>query len=177
MLCILLYIGPPVINFISNSKITFEGRKVNLMCKATNDVDAINQLSIDWYSPDGIRVQSEDKHILVNSTTDPVTGQMQSVLLFDPVDRTNSGEYTCHAFNDIDCYTNDTTNLITECELLKTQYHNCVLSIYIILQFYQVVLSLHHHPTKSVLVMLCSSYVQQMDYLLLQSSGTSITEL
>ena len=113
----LFYIGPPVIHFISDETITFEGRKVNLMCNATNDVDAINSLSVDWYSSEGVRVESDDKHILVYNTTDPVTGQVQSVILFDPVNRTDSGEYTCHAFNDVDCYTENKTNLTVECKI------------------------------------------------------------
>jgi len=114
----LVYIGPPVINFISNGTITFEGRKVNLICKATNDVDAINSLSIDWYSSEGIKFKSNGSHLIVHTTTDPVTGQVQSVLLFDPVNHTDSGEYTCHAFNDVDCYTEDKTNLTVECKVI-----------------------------------------------------------
>ena len=113
----IIIIGPPVINFIINNTITFEGNKVNLICNATNDVDAINPLSIDWYNSEGVKLQADNMRILVYNTTDPVTGQVQSVLLFDRVNHTDSGEYTCHAFNDNDCYTESKTNLTVECEL------------------------------------------------------------
>ena len=73
-------------------------------------------MRIDWYNSEGAKVESEDKHILVYNVTDPATGQAQSVLLFDPINHTDSGEYTCHAFNDNDCYTEDKTNLTVECE-------------------------------------------------------------
>jgi len=85
------------------------------MCNATNDKDAITSLTIVWYSPKGIKLPLNHKNILVLSTTDPVTGQVQSVLLFDPVNHTDSGEYTCRAFNDDDCYTEDKTDLTVKC--------------------------------------------------------------
>ena len=91
------------------------------MCKATNDVDAIHPLSIDWYSPEGIKFKTNGSYVIVHTTTNPATGQVQSVLLFDPVNHTDSGEYTCHAFNDIDCYTEDKTNLTVECKVIVDQ--------------------------------------------------------
>jgi len=87
-----------------------------LICNATNDVDAINPLSIDWYNFKRIKLEADDRHVLVYNTTDTVTGQVQSMLLFDPVNHTDSGEYTCRALNDDDCYTEDKTNLTVECE-------------------------------------------------------------
>ena len=88
------------------------------MCNTTNDKDVVNPLTIVWYTSKGVKLESNDEHILALSTTDPVTGQVQSVLLFDPVNHTDSGEYTCHAFNDNDCYTEDKTNLAVECEII-----------------------------------------------------------
>jgi len=116
--CFLFYLmkGPPTINFISNSTISFEGIKVYLICDATNDFDAVSPLKINWYNSEGVILESDDRHILVRNTTDQVTGQVQSVLLFDPVTHTDSGEYTCHAFNDDDCYTEDKIDLTVECE-------------------------------------------------------------
>ena len=87
------------------------------MCNATNDEDAVNPVTIVWYNSKGEKLESNNKHILVYNTADPVTGQVQSMLLFDPVNHTDSGEYTCHAFNDIDCYTEDRTNLTVECKI------------------------------------------------------------
>ena len=85
------------------------------MCNATNDEDAVNPVTIVWYNSKGEKLESKDGHILIYNTTDPVTGQVQSVLLFDPVNHTDSGEYTCHAFNDVDCYTDKKINLTVKC--------------------------------------------------------------
>ena len=115
---VIAIIGPPVINFITSKSVAFEGNKATLICNATNDVDATTSVSIDWYNSEGAKVESESKHRLVYNVTNPVSGQVQSVLLFDPVNHTDSGEYTCHAFNDNDCYTEDKTNLTVECEKL-----------------------------------------------------------
>ena len=119
-----MYIGPPAITFIVNSTITFKGNKVNLTCSATNDVDAINPLSIDWHNPEGVKLKGDGRHVLVYNTTDPVTREVQSVLLFNRVNHNDSGEYTCHAFNDKDCFTEDKTNLTVECEC-SVDYNYC----------------------------------------------------
>ena len=112
-----IIIGPPTINYITSSIVTFKGNQVSIICNATNDVNAINPLRMEWYNFEDVRVELESKHSLVYNTTDPVTGQVQSVLLFDPVNHTDSGEYTCHTFNDNDCYTEAKTNLTVECTL------------------------------------------------------------
>jgi len=112
------FTGPPTIVHITNDTVVFEGNKTTLMCNATNDGDAVNPLTIVWYNLKGEKVKSNDKHTLVYNTTDQVTGQVQSVLLFDPVNHTDSGEYTCHAFNDDDCYTEDKIILTVKCKTL-----------------------------------------------------------
>jgi len=112
-------IGPPAIDFITSNIVTFNGSKINLICNATNDDDAVSPLIIEWFNSEGVRLESEGKHKLVYNTTDPVTGQVQSVLLFDPVNYTDTGEYTCRAFNDDDCYTVNKTNLTVECEVIN----------------------------------------------------------
>ena len=85
------------------------------MCNATNDEDAVNPVTIVWYNSKGEKLESKDGHILIYNTTNPVTGQVQSVLLFDPVNHTDSGEYTCHAFNAKDCYAEDKIELTVKC--------------------------------------------------------------
>jgi len=103
-----MYIGPPVIDFLTNNTVTLEGRNIILICNATNDVDAILPLNVVWYNSEHVKLQSD-------SIIDPVTGQIQSVLSFDPVTHTDNGVYTCHAFNDDDQYTQARTNLTVEC--------------------------------------------------------------
>ena len=111
------YIEPPIINFITSNSVVFEGSKVILSCNVTNEADVTTLLKIDWYNSEGVRVESDDKHILVYNTTDPVTVQ-------DPVNHTDSGEYTCHAFNDVDCHTEDKTNLTVECKIIIKNVKN-----------------------------------------------------
>ena len=59
-----LYVGPPVIDFITNNTVAFEGSKVNLNCIATNDVDAVTPLTIEWYNSEGLKLKTEGKHKL-----------------------------------------------------------------------------------------------------------------
>jgi len=108
--------GPPNIVHITNDTVVFEGNKTKLMCNAFNDEDAVNPLTIIWYNSKGIRLESDDEHIIILNTTDPITGQVLSALLFDPVNHTDSGEYICRAFNDNDCYTENKTTLTVKCK-------------------------------------------------------------
>lgn len=87
---------------------------MSLLCNASNDADAIERLQIVWYNSEGIIVKPSGRHLLYN-TTDRVTGQVQSVLLFDPVNYTDSGEYTCRASNHNNSYSETKTNLTIEC--------------------------------------------------------------
>jgi len=87
-----------------------------LKCNATNDEDAVNPLSVVWHNSKGIILETTHKHILIYNTTDSVSRQAQSVLLFDHVNNTDSGEYTCRAFNDRNCSAENKTNLTVECK-------------------------------------------------------------
>ncbi|XP_065904619.1 basement membrane-specific heparan sulfate proteoglycan core protein-like isoform X2 [Dysidea avara] len=106
--------GPPKITYTSSATVSFEGRKVKLTCNATNDVDAVHPVQIKWYNSKGKQVQTVNKHILIYSNTNSITGEIQSVLLFDPVNRTDTGMYTCRAYNHPQCYNEDKVNLIIE---------------------------------------------------------------
>ena len=93
----------------------FEGNKVNLICNATNDVDATDPVQISWYygtliiTPDG-------EYVMVNNIRDNATGQMNSVLSFDSVNYTNDGVYICRAFNHPLSFTENRIQLTVECE-------------------------------------------------------------
>ena len=119
--------GPPNIVNITSDTIVFEGNRTTLMCTAFNDEDAVSPLTIVWYNSKGIRLKSDDEHIVIYNTTDPVTGQVLSTLLFDPVNHTDSGEYICRAFNDKDCYTEDKTVLTVKCKYIRSFYRHKIL--------------------------------------------------
>ena len=108
-------IGPPIINYISDEIVSYEGRKVVLTCVVTNDVDAVGQLRIVWYNFVGNQVKPENGHILVYNRSLSDTGQVESVLSFDPVNHTDHGEYTCRAFNHPHTFVESKTSLNVEC--------------------------------------------------------------
>ena len=77
------------------------GDKVNLVCTAINDVDAIHSLQINWYKGDKKQNGSQQ-----NNT---------SILFFDSVNRTDDGIYTCRASNRNDSFSEAKTNLTVQC--------------------------------------------------------------
>ena len=111
--------GPPVIIFISNSTVSMEGDKVNLLCTAINDVHTNHSLQINWYKGNDLIIP-DSKHISLYNETVKNSRQLKSILTLDPVNPTDDGVYTCRAFNHPDLYSESKTNLSIECELTIT---------------------------------------------------------
>ena len=111
------FIGPPIINFISDYTVSLERDKVNLLCTAINDVHANYSLQINWYK--GNKLISNGKHIQIYNEVVKASKQLRSTLIFDPVSHTDDGEYTCQASNHPDSYSKSTTNLTVECEIIN----------------------------------------------------------
>ena len=111
-------IGPPIIVSISNYTVSLEGDKVNLICVAISDVHANYSLQINWYKGNEL-ISNGSKHILNNNGADKTSRQLHSTLLFDPINHTDNGEYTCRASNHPDTYSELKTNLDVECERTK----------------------------------------------------------
>ena len=114
----IMYIGPPNIAHIDHNKSPQEGNKINLSCIATNDNESDQALKIQWYNSGGVQVVSKESRISIYNTTNKETGQVKSVLLFDPVNRTDSGVYMCKAFNHPKSYIKANANLTVKCKLL-----------------------------------------------------------
>ena len=93
-----------------------EGDKVNLICSAVNDVDAIHPLHIYWYKGNELMTPN-GRHILLYNEMGNATGQLKSMLLLDPVNRTDDGVYTCQAFNRNDSFSESKTTLTVQCML------------------------------------------------------------
>ena len=91
-----------------------EGDKVNLICSAVNDVDAIHPLQIYWYKGSKL-VMPNGRRILLYNETHNATRQLNSTLLLDPVNRTDDGMYTCRAFNRNDSFSELKTTLTVLC--------------------------------------------------------------
>ena len=110
-----------VISHITGNTVTFEGGSIVLICNVTNDVDS--SLEITWQHNN--KSIADHDHMMISNTTDGATGQVQSMLYIDPVNRTDKGEYKCSALNHLKCVAEATTNLTVECKL-STQYLNHV---------------------------------------------------
>ena len=110
-------VGPPIIIAISNTTVSLEGKKVRLTCVAINDVDATHSLQINWYKRNKL-VMSDGKRVILYNKTDKPSRQLTSMLLLDPVNRTDDGEYTCRAFNHPDSFSESRTNLTVYCEVV-----------------------------------------------------------
>ena len=93
-----------------------EGDKVNLLCTAINDLNANYSLQINWHKGNE-RIIPDGKRILVYNKTDKAPGQLSLTLFFDPINRTDDGEYTRRALNHPDSYSEAKTTLCVECEI------------------------------------------------------------
>ena len=59
---------------------------------------------------------SNGNRVIVHNKTDKTSRQLNSTLLFDPVNRIDHGIYTCRAFNHPDCcYSESKMELIVQC--------------------------------------------------------------
>ena len=116
-------LGPPIINFISSHMVVSEGKEVNLSCIATNDDDARIPLHIRWLNPDCMKIESNTAHLSIHYVNHTVSGQLESILSFYSVNRSDDGEYTCRALNRKRFYTEMKINLTVECKLFITMIH------------------------------------------------------
>jgi len=107
-----LFAGPPT-SVVSKSTTSFEGEKVNLMCQATNDIDAPHPVQVIWYK-DNQPLRPDGRRVLVYSKLN-TTNEIESVLQFDSVNHTDDGDYTCRSFNDLLSFTEVKTTLTVEC--------------------------------------------------------------
>ena len=112
----ILYLAAPTITYYSPAIVAFEGNKVALICNATNDVDAVNPVQVSWYYR-GMLVKPAGKYVAISDIRNNATGQIHSVLSFNPVNYTNDGEYTCRASNYPLSFTENNIKLTVECEL------------------------------------------------------------
>ena len=88
-----------------------EGTKASLICNATNDADAVNELKITWFYKNATslyQITSNNNRRIHNVTS----GQSYSILLFEPVNRTDEGVYICRASNHPQSITELTTKVM-----------------------------------------------------------------
>ena len=111
-----LYLGPPAITYISPDMTYLEGTKASLVCNATNDVDAVNEVQIAWFyksSTSLYQIVSNNNRVIHN-VENSTSGQVYSILLFDPINRTDEGVYICRASNHPQSSTESSTEVKIE---------------------------------------------------------------
>ena len=86
-----------------------------MTCNATNDEDATDPVQISWYNGTQ-RLKSTENLVTIYNKFDKSTDQICSILVIDSVTHYDDGEYTCQAFNNPLCYTEDKIILTVECE-------------------------------------------------------------
>lgn len=128
---LILYLrtGVPAITYVSKSTTSFESEEVKLVCKATNYFDTdILQIKFIWYDPNGMQMINQNGSTTYNgsgvkqyeiTTVNAVDGQVESMLQFNMVNHTDSGEYICRAFNDHQFYVEAKIKLIVECRTIQ----------------------------------------------------------
>ena len=111
-----VYLGPPEITYISPDITYLEGTKATLVCNGTNDADAVNKVQIAWFYKNSTSlyqiVSNNNNHIVHNVvTSNSSSGNFYSILLFDPVHRTDEGVYICKANNHPQSSTESSTEI------------------------------------------------------------------
>ena len=96
-----MYIGPPEITGISPNMSYLEGTKSSLVCNATNNADATNEVQVAWFYKNLTSLYPivQDSHVIIHNVKNLISRQIHSILLFDPVSRIDEGVYICKASN------------------------------------------------------------------------------
>ena len=74
-------------------------------------------MQISWYNRTRL-LKSDGKYVTIDSKRSSDSDDMQSVLILDSVNNTDSGEYTCRAFNNPLCYIEEKIKLTVECKFI-----------------------------------------------------------
>ena len=96
-----LYLGPPGITYISPDMTYLEGTKASMVCNATNDADAVNEVQIAWFYKNSTSLYQvvPNNNRVIHNVENSTSGQVYSILLFNPINRTDEGVYICRASN------------------------------------------------------------------------------
>lgn len=137
-----MYVGPPNITFINDSVTVLEGVKVNLSCIVNTGTGCKHPLDIQWYKSGSIL--RANQRVDIYNITHEVTGYVQSVLSFDPVNHTDNGVYTCRALSKPESYTEANVSLTVECELHIYSIHNMYVTVYSIMVLWTYVHNVHY---------------------------------
>ena len=121
-LIVLLHLGPPdFLSLLLNNATVVEGESVSFVCEVTNDPDAIEDVTIRWFSDiDLILIDDDDRITISNTTETHPSRTVMSTLTIDPVIHQDAGQYRCVALNHPELMVSDTTQLTVECKLTSS---------------------------------------------------------
>ena len=92
-----------------------EGNKTRLICNATNDVDAVNQVQITWFYKNVTsmhQVLPDNRRMIIHNVKYSSGRQLYSTLFLDPINRTDEGVYICKASNHPQSNTESSTKVM-----------------------------------------------------------------
>ena len=78
-----------------------EGTKVRLICNATNDADAVEEVQITWFYKISTSLYqiTQNNNRRIHDVGNSSIGQLHSLLHFESINRTDEGVYICRASN------------------------------------------------------------------------------
>ena len=98
-----------------------EGNKARLVCNATNDAGAVNQVQITWFYKNNSAsihpVVPDNTRVIIYNVENSTGRQLRSTLFFDPINRTDEGVYTCKASNHPQSNTESSTKVMIKSKL------------------------------------------------------------
>ena len=96
-----------------------EGNKTRLVCNATNDANAVNQVQITWFYKNLTSVHPivpDNSRVIIHNENSSGS-QLHSTLFLDPINRTDEGVYICKASNHPRSNTESSTKV-----MIKSKY-------------------------------------------------------
>ena len=106
---------------LSDSTTVVEGESVSFVCEATNDPNAIENVTIRWFDNNDHKLINGNYRTIISNTME--TGPSRTVistLTIDPVIHQDAGEYRCVALNHPILMVSDTTELTVRCKLTSS---------------------------------------------------------
>ena len=117
-----MHLGSPnIVSLLPNDATVVEGESVSFVCEVTNDPDAIEDVTIRWFSDIDHRLINDDDRITISNTAEThLSRTVMSTLTIDPVIHQDAGQYRCVALNHPELMVSDTTQLTVECKLISS---------------------------------------------------------
>ena len=107
---------------MSDSITVVEGVSINFVCEATNDLDAIIDVTIIWFDDNyySQNLLDSDRVTITTTTETGPNRTVMSTLTIDPVIHQDAGQYRCQVLNHVLLRVDETTQLTVQCKLTSS---------------------------------------------------------